>query len=211
MFINCISQDYSKFLFNIPNSNSWTYISISSLFKLFQKVYFMPIFNMQELNLWPYIILRLVICFPTNPNCWNTLWLQHHQRHISSVHLAATRKNFKAGEQERRTISSLPLFSSKQCWTQSHLQMKSKKLKLITRPNSANLWWSVTKFWIDRQNLDVSLRFLFPRIHYFFVFRQELKDLCSQLHHAANYCEATFLNAKEKRASVFLNPKPFFS
>lgn len=30
----------------------------------------------------------------------------------------------------------------------------------------------------------------------------ELKDLCSQLHHAANYCEATFLNAKEKRAVV---------
>ncbi|KAI5662822.1 hypothetical protein M9H77_22145 [Catharanthus roseus] len=37
----------------------------------------------------------------------------------------------------------------------------------------------------------------------------ELKDLCSQLHHAANYCEATFLNAKEKRASVVENTKEY--
>lgn len=30
----------------------------------------------------------------------------------------------------------------------------------------------------------------------------ELKDLCSQLHHAANYCEATFSNATKKKAVV---------
>uniref|UniRef100_A0A5B7CAH7 Protein ABIL5 n=1 Tax=Davidia involucrata TaxID=16924 RepID=A0A5B7CAH7_DAVIN len=28
---------------------------------------------------------------------------------------------------------------------------------------------------------------------------QELKDLCSQLHYAADYCETTFLNAKQKK------------
>ena len=28
---------------------------------------------------------------------------------------------------------------------------------------------------------------------------QELKDLRSQLHHAADYCEASFLNAKQKQ------------
>ncbi|KAK3034332.1 hypothetical protein RJ639_032230 [Escallonia herrerae] len=31
---------------------------------------------------------------------------------------------------------------------------------------------------------------------------QELRDLRSQLHHAANYCEATFLNAKKKQIVV---------
>ncbi|XP_055801949.1 probable protein ABIL5 [Solanum dulcamara] len=31
---------------------------------------------------------------------------------------------------------------------------------------------------------------------------QELKDLCSQLHHAADYCEKAFVKAEEKRAVV---------
>lgn len=33
---------------------------------------------------------------------------------------------------------------------------------------------------------------------------QELKDLCSQLHHAADYCEKAFVKAEEKREFVFL-------
>nr|GMC65323.1 probable protein ABIL5 [Ipomoea batatas] len=31
---------------------------------------------------------------------------------------------------------------------------------------------------------------------------QELRDLCSQLHHAADYCETTFQNSEQKRSVV---------
>ncbi|GFY96359.1 hypothetical protein Acr_11g0006650 [Actinidia rufa] len=31
---------------------------------------------------------------------------------------------------------------------------------------------------------------------------QELKDLCSQLHYAANYCETSFLNAEHRRKKM---------
>ncbi|PSS01892.1 Protein ABIL5 [Actinidia chinensis var. chinensis] len=33
---------------------------------------------------------------------------------------------------------------------------------------------------------------------------QELKDLCSQLHYAANYCETSFLNAEHQRKKIMM-------